>query len=73
MAGMAWEADIDATGAVVNKSAQMRRIYPLLVIVACVVLLVVGVLWKILSADECVDQGGIVVAPMTRSQHCVDQ
>jgi hypothetical protein len=66
-----WEewviADIDAIGAAVNKSAQMKRIHPLIPIVAFVMLLLAGLFWKTFSAAECVDQGGTVVGPMTRS------
>jgi hypothetical protein len=51
----------------------MKRIHPLLLIIACVVLFVVGLLWKVLDADDCMDKGGTVIGPMTRSQHCVDQ
>ena len=47
--------------------------HPLLLIVPFVVLLVIGVVWKIKDADECMDRGGLVVGPMTRSQHCVSQ
>jgi len=51
----------------------MKRIQPLLLIVVCAVLVVVGVVWKIFDADDCIEQRGTVVAPMTRGQHCVEQ
>ena len=51
----------------------MKRIHPLLLIVLFVLLLVVGLVWKIMDAGECMDQGGLVVAPMTRSQHCASR
>jgi hypothetical protein len=51
----------------------MKRIHPLLLIAACVVLLIGGVVWKSLSANKCLDEGGIVVAPMSKHQHCASQ
>jgi hypothetical protein len=49
----------------------MKRISPLVLVVACVALLVAGIAWKIAGADECMDQGWTVVAPMTHGQDCV--
>jgi hypothetical protein len=51
----------------------MRRIHPLLLIVVVLVLFIGGVVWKSLDAKECIDEGGLVLAPMTRHQHCVNQ
>jgi hypothetical protein len=50
----------------------MRRIHPLFLIILFVVLLVTGIAWKIIGIDECIDRGGAAIAPMTRSQDCVD-
>ncbi|MET0308859.1 MAG: hypothetical protein ABW023_09155 [Sphingomonas sp.] len=62
-------AAIDAVGAATDK-LHMKRIPPLLIIAACAALLVGGLLWKIGNVNECTEYGGIVVAPMTRNQHC---
>ena len=51
----------------------MKRINPLLLMIVAAALLVCGIVLKIISADECVDHGGVVVGPMTRSQECVDR
>ena len=51
----------------------MKRIHPLLLMMLFAVLLVGGVVWRIMDADECGEQGGLVVGSMTRSQHCVSR
>ncbi len=45
--------------------------FPLLLVILCLLIFVGGVIWKITSADGCAKQNGIVVGAMTRSQHCV--
>lgn len=72
MAGMLWGADIDPVR-LIGDTISMRRFYPLLLITAFVVLLIGGTIWKFISAKECADNGGIVLAPMTRSQDCAAQ
>jgi hypothetical protein len=49
----------------------MRRISPLLLAIACLMMLIGGAVWKITSADGCMKQGGTITGAMTRSQHCV--
>jgi sulfite exporter TauE/SafE len=56
-----------------HRTALMRRFRPVLLIILGVAILVGGLVWKIAAADECLDQGGGVTAPMTRSQDCVTQ
>lgn len=62
-------AGIDARASPAD-DVKMRRMHPLILLLAFVALLVAGVLWEILRADDCMDEGGIVVAPMTRFQSC---
>jgi hypothetical protein len=50
----------------------MKRIPPLVLIAAAAALLIIGVAWKVFTADECMDRGGTVIAPMKRFQHCAD-
>lgn len=69
MAGMLGRADVDA-GRLISDTVAMRRGYPLLLILAFVMLLAGGIIWKFIGAKECVDAGGIVLAPMTRGQNC---
>ncbi|MFT5329382.1 MAG: hypothetical protein ACI9TB_001290 [Parasphingorhabdus sp.] len=51
---------------------QVKRIHPLVLIAIFVVILVGGLFWKITSAQQCMDRGDTVVAPMTRGQNCAD-
>lgn len=51
----------------------MRRLRPLFLMAVFVLLLALGIFLKVLDANRCVDQGGLVVAPMTRSQNCAGQ
>jgi hypothetical protein len=51
----------------------MKRINPLLLLIALAVLVVAGIVMKTLSAKDCVDRGGVVAGPMTRAQYCVDR
>ncbi|MEO9600615.1 hypothetical protein [Parasphingorhabdus sp.] len=48
----------------------MKRIHPLILIIIFLTLVVGGVILKIIDAKRCMDQGGGVVAPMTRDQDC---
>ena len=41
--------------------------------VVFLVLFIGGVVWNSLDAKECMDEGGLILAPMTRHQHCLDQ
>lgn len=50
----------------------MKRLQPLLLAILAVLLIGGALLWKILKADDCMERGGIVVAPMSRSQQCAD-
>ncbi len=72
MTATGWETDIDDALAAVEASAQMKRIHPLLFVAVAAALLIVGVVWKVSTADKCVDRGGTVVAPMKRFQHCAE-
>lgn len=67
------KANIDPATAGVNNASAMKRFYPLLLIVLFVLLLVGGLAWKVVRAEECMEEGGTVIAPMTRGQDCVGQ
>ena len=69
--GYEWKADIDAVSAAV-KLARMKRIKPLALIAAVATLILTGLIWKVGTADECMDQKRILIAPMSRQQHCAD-
>lgn len=51
----------------------MKRIHPLAVIVLVVVLLVGGILWKVMTGEECIDRDGVVIGPLTRVQFCAEK
>jgi hypothetical protein len=55
-----------------NERAQMKRNLSYMLLFAFVILLFAGVAWKTLGPDECVDEGGSVIGPMTRGQRCAD-
>lgn len=67
-----WLAVLDYAPTAVETSVQMKRVHPLLLVVVFAALIIVGVLWKLFSADECMDRGGTVVVPMKRFPHCAD-
>jgi len=49
---------------------RMKRLYPLLLIIAGAGLVVAGLLWNITNANECMKRADLVVGPMSRSQKC---
>lgn len=53
-----------------DQTARMKRLHPLMLLALFAVLLVAGIVRSILDADECMERGGMVVAPMTRVQDC---
>lgn len=62
--------DIDAIGAEVEKSGDMKRMHPLLIAIISLLIFAGGIIWKMNSAADYVGRNGIVVGAMTRSQHC---
>ena len=62
--------DIDAIGAEVEKSGDMKRMHPLLIAIISLLIFARGLNWQMDRAAGCAGRNGIVVGAMTRSQHC---
>jgi hypothetical protein len=50
----------------------MKRFSPLLLAITFALLICAGLLWKIVQAADCMEKGGVVIASMSRNQHCAD-
>jgi hypothetical protein len=48
----------------------MKRYRPLLLVVVGAALLLIGAGIALFRAKACTDEGGVVVAPLTRAQNC---
>lgn len=48
----------------------MKKVHPIMLIVGFLILLICGLVWKVLSANECLKDNGVVVGAMTRMQSC---
>ncbi len=50
--------------------AEMKRIFLLILSVTLLAAFVAGVVWKVLEADKCFEDGGVAVDPLGRNQRC---